>query len=287
MGQKVHPYGFRLGIIRQSKSTWFAEGRRYRDQLLSDIKIRDFIHSMEANAAVSDVQIERSADTAVVTILTAKPGVVIGPRGRDVEILRKKLEKIAGHRVRVNVEEAKSADTDAVLIAQSIARQIERRVSFRRAVRQAMDRALKAGAKGIRCMVSGRLQGAEIARTESFGPVGRVPLHTLRADIDYGMAEARTGYGHIGVKVWVYKGEILPPRKVKPGDHYVAEEEAPEQPTVEEALMEQAPLAPEAPAAPAEPAAAVEAAPEPQPDIVGDPQDSVIVAEAIEEGEDK
>jgi small subunit ribosomal protein S3 len=286
MGQKVHPYGFRLGIIRQSKSTWFAEGRRYREQLLSDIKIREFINSMEANAAVADVQIERSADTAVVTILTAKPGVVIGPRGRDVEILRKKLEKIAGHRVRVNVEEAKSADTDAVLIAQSIARQIERRVSYRRAVRQAMDRALKAGGKGIRCMVSGRLQGAEIARTESFGPIGRVPLHTLRADIDYGVAEARTGYGHIGVKVWVYKGEILPPRKVKPGDQYVAEEEGGEQPSLEEALVE-APATPEAPAAAPAPAPAPEPVVEPQPDIVGDTQDSVIVAEAIEEGEDK
>jgi len=289
MGQKVHPYGFRLGIIRQPKSTWFAEGRRYRELLLSDMKIRQFLRTMEANASISDVRIERSADTAVVTIVTAKPGVVIGPRGRDVEILRKKLEKIAGHRVRVNVEEAKNADIDAALVAQNIARQIERRVSYRRAVRQAMDRALKSGARGIRCMVSGRLQGAEIARTESFGPIGRVPLHTLRADIDYGVAEARTGYGHIGVKVWVYKGDILPPRKVKPGDQYGAELEAEEQPSLEEALAEQpASQIEEAPGA-AEPAAAEpapETAPEPQPDIVGDPQDSVIVAEAIEEGED-
>lgn len=273
MGQKVHPYGLRLGIIRQPKSTWFAEGRRYRENLLTDIRVRKYVHEMTSNASISDVTIERSADTLIVTVETAKPGVVIGPRGRDVEKLRGKLEKLCGCRVRVNVEEAKDADMDAALVAQSIARQIERRVSYRRAMRQAMDRAVKAGARGIRCMISGRLQGAEIARTESVGPIGRVPLHTLRADIDYGLAEAHTGYGHIGVKVWVYRGEILRPRKIKAEDAYQAEE------TVEEAIAEQ----------PAEATSAAPVAPEPTPEAKPDAgvEDTVIVAEAIEEGEDK
>ena len=224
MGQKVHPYGLRLGIIRQAKSTWFAEGPNYRQQLIGDLRIRQYIDVHLLNANVSDVRIERSANAVTVTIETGKPGIVIGRGGRDVERLRKGLEALCAEKVRVNVEETKDPDTNASLVAQNIARQIERRVSFRRAIRQAMDRAMKLGAKGVRCMVSGRLQGAEIARSESMGPEGRVPLHTLRADVEYGLAEAKTGYGHIGVKVWVYKGEILPPRKVKPTDMYEPED---------------------------------------------------------------
>jgi small subunit ribosomal protein S3 len=285
MGQKVHPYGLRLGIIRQARSTWFAEGKSFRLNLISDLKIRRFIQETQTNAGVSNITIERAADSVTVTLLTAKPGIVIGPRGRDVERLRLKLEKIAGCRVRVNVEEAKSPDTDATLVAFNIAKQIERRVSFRRAIRQAMDRTMKAGAKGVRCMISGRLQGAEIARTESMGPEGRVPLHTLRADIDYGVAEARTGYGHIGVKVWVYKGDILPPKKIRPVvAEVVAEPEA-----VESALVEVgAEVVAEAPVA------AVEAAPvalAPQQEAYVQPPEApavadagAIVVEAAEEG---
>ena len=254
MGQKVHPYGFRLGIIRQSKSTWFAEGPKYRDQLIGDLKVRREIARTQDNAAISDVAIERAADTITVTIKTAKPGIVIGRGGKDVDNLRHRLEKMTGQRVRVNVEETKEPDVNAALIAQSIARQIERRVSYRRAMRQAVERAMKLGAKGIRCIVSGRLQGAEIARSESIGPEGRVPLHTLRADIEYGLAEARTGYGHIGVKVWVYKGDILPPRKVKPGQQAAAEQAK----TLDEAEVAQAIAEPPAPEPP--PAAVVASA---------------------------
>jgi small subunit ribosomal protein S3 len=287
MGQKVHPYGLRLGIIRQAKSTWFAEGRRYRDNVLGDLKVRRYIQEMGSGASIADVNIERSADTIIVTIETAKPGVVIGPRGRDVERLRLKLERLTGQKVRVNVEEAKDADMDAALVAQNIARQIERRVSYRRAMRQSMDRALKAGAKGIRCIVSGRLQGAEIARTESVGPLGRVPLHTLRADIDYGLAEARTGYGNIGVKVWVYRGDILPPRKVRVGDLYVPEDKEPTIAIVEPGAPTVVPIQSLETALVEEPAVAPAQVAGPvltEPDIIGDPQDAVIVAEAFEEG---
>ena len=310
MGQKVHPYGLRLGIIRQPKSTWFAEGPVYRDQLVADIKVRRHLDQVLANAGVSSVHIERAAGKVIVTIQTAKPGIIIGRGGRDVEILRRNLEKLCGQEVRVNVEETKDPDVDATLVAQNIARQIERRVSFRRAMRQAIERALKLGAQGIRVTVSGRLQGAEIARTESMGPEGRVPLHTLRADISYGLAEARTGYGHIGVKVWIYKGDILPPRKVKPSDLYVPEEdeeaaaaeaqegaeaEAQEgaEATAEAALVAEAPVSPteaEAEAAAEQPAAAPAAADQVEDAFVErepayDPQDTVIAAEAIEEGD--
>lgn len=279
MGQKVHPYGFRLGIIRQAHSTWFAEGKQYRENLLSDLKIRRVIEKTQANAGVSNIRIERTADSVVVTIVTAKPGIVIGPRGRDVEVLRRRLEKISDLKVRVNVEEAKMPDLDATLVAQNIARQIERRISYRRAIRQAMERTIRCGAKGIRCMISGRLGGAEIARTESMGPEGRVPLHTLRADIDYGMAEAATGYGNIGVKIWIYKGDILPPKKIKAvqPDAEVAEdveiiETAPVADVIEDALVE-------TPAAPAGPAAYVQEA-----ETVSLADTSDVVVEAVEEG---
>ena len=242
MGQKVHPYGLRLGIIRQSRSTWFAEGKKYREQLVGDLKIRQFLEKELLNASVSNITIERAADNVSVTIETGKPGIVIGRGGRDVEKLRQKVEKVAGRRVRVNVEETKEPDTNAALVAQNIARQIERRVSYRRAMRQAIDRAIRMGAQGMRCTVSGRLQGAEIARTESLGPEGRVPLHTLRADVHYGFAEAKTGYGNIGVKVWIYKGDILPPRKVKQSDMYVPEDavDAPDEDAVVEPVTEEA-----------------------------------------------
>ncbi|NSW57497.1 MAG: 30S ribosomal protein S3 [Armatimonadetes bacterium] len=285
MGQKVHPYGLRLGIIRQSRSTWFAEGKKYREQLIGDLKIRQFLEKELLNASVSNIAIERAADNISVTIETGKPGIVIGRGGRDVEKLRQKVEKVAGRRVRVNVEETKDPDTNAALVAQNIARQIERRVSYRRAMRQAIDRAIRMGAQGMRCTVSGRLQGAEIARTEALGPEGRVPLHTLRADVHFGFAEARTGYGNIGVKVWIYKGDILPPRKVKQSDMYVPEEtaEAPVEDVVAEGAIEdvapsveaafetpveaETPAAPETAEAPTESVApADEPATEPEPE---------------------
>jgi small subunit ribosomal protein S3 len=213
MGQKVHPFGFRLGIIRKSRSRWFAEGTKYRDQLVADIGIRKFITDTHRNAGISDIIIERSADNISVTIQTAKPGIIIGRGGRDVDVLRQTIEKHVGGRVRLNVEETRDPDQNAQLVAENIASQIERRVSHRRAMQQSVERGMRSGAQGMRVLISGRLSGAEIARSEGVGPVGRVPLHTLRADIEFGIASARTAYGRIGVKVWVYKGEILPPRK--------------------------------------------------------------------------
>lgn len=227
MGQKVHPFGFRLGVIREARSRWFAEGKRYRTMLIEDIKMREFVIAHTKNAAIADVQIERAADTVTFTISTAKPGIIIGKGGRDVDVMRQKLEKMCGQKVRVNVEETKEPDINAQLVADNIARQIERRVSYRRAMRQAVDRAMRMGAGGIRCAVSGRLGGAEIARSESVGPEGRVPLHTLRADVEFGRAEAKTGYGHIGVKVWVYRGDVLPPKKETQAQHLPQEVEAP------------------------------------------------------------
>ena len=250
MGQKVHPYGFRLGVIRDSRSRWFAEGKRYRELLIEDIKIRRHVVAHTKNAAISEVVVERAADTITVTISTAKPGIIIGKGGRDVDVLRQQLEKMTGSKVRVNVEETKEPDLNAQLVADNIARQIERRVSYRRAMRQAVDRAVRLGAGGIRCAVSGRLGGAEIARTESVGPEGRVPLHTLRADVEYGRAEAKTGYGHIGVKVWVYRGDILPPKKETQVEApAAAAEEALAAPAVEAPVAEAPAVAP-APAVP-------------------------------------
>ncbi len=223
MGQKVHPYGFRLGIIRQPKARWFATGRKYTEWLVEDLQIRRLIRQTHRNAAISDIIIDRTRDSVTVTIVTAKPGVVIGRGGRDVDALRQRLEQLTGKRTRVNVEEAQEPDLNAQLIAENIARQIERRVSHRWAMRQAIDRAIKQGAKGIRIKVSGRLGGVEIARSETMGPVGRVPLSTLRADIDYGLDVAHTTYGPIGVKVWVYRGDILPAKKREPEEEAMAE----------------------------------------------------------------
>ena len=226
MGQKVHPYGFRLGVIRQPRSRWFAEGEQYRRQLVEDIKVREHILDTHRNAGISDVIIERSADTITVTIETAKPGIIIGRGGRDVDQLRQQVEAMVEGRVRVNVEETPQPDLCAQLVAENIAREIERRISPRRAMQQAIERAMGQGAQGMRCTISGRIRGAEIARSESMGPEGRVPLQTLRADIGYGLAEAHTGYGHIGVKVWIYNGEILPPQKGEKLAPELVEEEA-------------------------------------------------------------
>lgn len=211
MGQKVHPLGLRLGIIKDWDAKWYAGKREYAALLHEDIKLRRYIKKRFYTAGVSKVAIERAANRVKVTIHTARPGMVIGKGGTEVEKLRQDLEKLTGKQVQVNIVEIKTPELDAQLVAENIAFQLERRVSFRRAMRQAMQRTMRQGARGIKVAVSGRLGGAEIARYE-WVPEGSVPLHTLRADIDYGFAEAKTTYGQIGVKVWIYKGEVLPER---------------------------------------------------------------------------
>ncbi|MFD2707291.1 30S ribosomal protein S3 [Salibacterium lacus] len=208
MGQKVNPVGLRLGVIRDWDSKWFAENN-YATLLHEDIKIREYIENRLQDAAVSTVEIERAANRVNITIHTAKPGMVIGKGGSEVEILRKALNELTGKRVHINISEVKNPDLDARLVADNIARQLENRVSFRRAMKQSIQRTLRAGAQGIRTEVSGRIGGADIARNESYNE-GTVPLHTLRADIDYGTAEADTTYGKLGVKIWIYRGEVLP-----------------------------------------------------------------------------
>ncbi|MFD0961949.1 30S ribosomal protein S3 [Paenibacillus chungangensis] len=215
MGQKVNPVGLRVGIIRDWESKWYA-GKDFGDLLLEDVKIREYLKNKLKDAAVSHIEIERAANRVNVTIQTAKPGMVIGRGGSEVENLRTELGKITnGKKVHINISEIKQADLDAILVAESIAQQLERRVSFRRALKQAIQRTMRAGAKGIKTQVGGRLGGAEIARSEGYSE-GTVPLHTLRADIDYGTAEAHTTYGRIGVKVWIYRGEVLPTKKKAP-----------------------------------------------------------------------
>ncbi|GGG10918.1 30S ribosomal protein S3 [Paenibacillus aceti] len=215
MGQKVNPVGLRVGIIRDWESKWYA-GKDFGDLLLEDVKIREHLKNKLKDSAVSRIEIERAANRVNVTIHTAKPGMVIGKGGSEVEILRNEITKIAGgKKVHINISEIKHPDLDAILVAESIAQQLERRVSFRRALKQAIQRTMRSGAKGIKTAVSGRLGGAEIARTEGYSE-GTVPLHTLRADIDYGTAEAHTTYGRIGVKVWIYRGEVLPTAKKQP-----------------------------------------------------------------------
>lgn len=211
MGQKVHPIGMRIGIIRDWESKWYAD-KNYADYLLEDIKIREYIENRLKDAAVSGIELERAANRINVTIRTAKPGMVIGKGGSEVEALRKSLNALTGKRVHVNIFEIKQADLDAKLVAENIARQLEGRISWRRAQKQTITRAMRAGAKGIKTQVSGRLGGADIARSEDYSE-GTVPLHTLRADIDYGTAEAHTTYGRLGVKVWIYRGEVLPTKK--------------------------------------------------------------------------
>ncbi|HSI66002.1 MAG TPA: 30S ribosomal protein S3 [Planococcus sp. (in: firmicutes)] len=211
MGQKIHPIGMRIGIIRDWESKWYAE-KDYATLLHEDIKIREYIEARLKEASVSKIEIERAANRVNVTIHTAKPGMVIGKGGSEVEVLRKQLNNMTGKRVHINIIEIKRADLDARLVAEGIARQLESRVSFRRAQKQALQRTMRSGAKGIKTQVSGRLGGADIARAEHYSE-GTVPLHTLRADIDYAHAEADTTYGKLGVKVWIYRGEVLPTKK--------------------------------------------------------------------------
>lgn len=211
MGQKVHPIGMRVGIIRDWDAKWYAE-KEYAEFLHEDLRIRKFIATKLADAAVSTIEIERAANRVNISIHTAKPGMVIGKGGSEVENLRKELNKLTGKRVHINIVEIKKPDLDAKLVGEGIARQLENRVAFRRAQKQAIQRAMRAGAKGIKTQVSGRLNGADIARLEGYSE-GTVPLHTLRADIDYAWEEADTTYGKLGVKVWIYRGEILPTKK--------------------------------------------------------------------------
>jgi small subunit ribosomal protein S3 len=210
MGQKVNPYGFRLGVTTDWKSRWFEE-RRYRDFVVEDWKIRDYLMSQLEAAAVSRIEVERTRDRVRVDIHTARPGIVIGRRGSEADRLKKKLEEITGlpNRIQLNIQEIKRPEMDAALIAQGICDQLARRVAFRRAMKRAIQTVQKAGAQGVRVQCSGRLGGSEMARKESYRE-GRVPLHTLRADVDYGFREARTTAGRVGVKVWIYKGDILP-----------------------------------------------------------------------------
>jgi small subunit ribosomal protein S3 len=208
MGQKVRPIGLRLGITENWRSRWYA-GKNYPQVLANDVKVRDFLGKRLRRAALSKIDIERKGDKTIVELWTARPGIVIGKKGAEVDVLRKELEKITGGTVTVNIIEIKRPELDAVLIAQSVAEQLEGRVAFRRAMRKAVASAVKSGALGIRIQCSGRLGGAEMGRREWYRE-GRVPLHTLRAKIDYGTATARTTMGAIGVKVWVYHGEVLP-----------------------------------------------------------------------------
>lgn len=208
MGQKVHPTGIRLGITKDHGSVWYADSSSYAKKLLNDIEVRSHLEKKLEKASVSKIVIERPAQNAKITIHTARPGIVIGKKGEDVELLRQEVSAMMGIPVHINIEEIRKPDLDSKLVAQSVAGQLERRVMFRRAMKRVMQNAMRNGAKGIRIQVSGRLGGAEIARTEWYLE-GRVPLHTLRADIDYATAEAHTTYGVIGIKVWIFKGEIL------------------------------------------------------------------------------
>ncbi len=212
MGQKVHPIGFRIGIIKDWEGRWFARKKEYAGLILEDQKIRKYVKKRLFASGIAKVEIERAANRVKVTIHTARPGMVIGRQGTEVEVIRKEIEKFSGKQVQLNIAEVKSPELNAQLVAENIAFQLERRTSFRRAMKQAIVRSMKFGALGVKVACSGRLMGAEIARTEGYSE-GKVPLHTLRADIDYGFAEANTTYGNIGVKVWIYKGEVLQTKK--------------------------------------------------------------------------
>jgi small subunit ribosomal protein S3 len=214
MGQKVHPTGFRLGIIKDWTSTWYADSKDYAGYLHTDMEVRAFLRKKLASASVSRIQIERPANNAKVIIHTARPGIVIGKKGEDIERLRAEITKIMGVPATVSVEEIRKPELDAYLVAESVAQQIERRIMFRRAMKRAVTNTMRLGALGMKINLSGRLNGAEIARSEWYRE-GRVPLHTLRADIDYGTAESNTTYGVIGVKVWIFKGEILGKKKAE------------------------------------------------------------------------
>ena len=258
MGQKVHPIGFRLGVkvgersVKDWDGRWFATGKEYSDLLLEDVKVREHILSRMSDAGVAKVEIERSANMITVTIHAAKPGIVIGKSGVKVEELRRTLEAMTGKRIRVTIQEIRQPEINAMLVARSIADQLEKRVAFRRAMKQAVQRAQRFGAKGVRVQVSGRLGGSEMSRRE-WDRWGRVPLHTLRADIDYGQTEAHTTYGVIGVKVWVYRGDYTPDGRSP--EEVAAEQRGPDRRGGPRATV-RAEVAPEAPevAAPAVPA---------------------------------
>ena len=208
MGQKVHPNGIRLGIVKDHTSVWYADKQTYSTYLLNDLEVRDYLRKRLGDASVSRIEIERPAQTARITIHTARPGIVIGKKGEDVERLRGELARMMGIPVHVNIEEIRKPELDAFLVAQNVAQQLERRVQFRRAMRRVIQNAMRLGAEGIKVRVAGRLGGAEIARSEVYHQ-GRVPLHTLRADIDYATCEALTTYGILGIKVWIFKGEVI------------------------------------------------------------------------------
>src|SRR6267143_1182800 len=232
MGQKIHPTGFRLSVQRNWTSRWYSNSKNFPAMLQEDIKVRDFLKKKLAHAAVSKVVIERPAKNAKITVYSARPGVVIGKKGEDIEHLRGELQKLMGVPVHVNIEEVRKPEIDAQLIADSIAQQLEKRIMFRRAMKRAIQNAMRLGAQGIKIMSAGRLNGIEIARTEWYRE-GRVPLHTLRADIDYGLGEAKTSFGVIGIKCWVYKGEVVPKGEVQaalPSAAPAAQPEAPAEP---------------------------------------------------------
>lgn len=216
MGQKMDPHGLRVGIIKDWDSKWYASKKDFADNLVEDYKIREFLKKKLFDAGVSRIEIERRANAINVSVLTAKPGIALGKSGEKITKVRADLKKLIKKDVSINIVEVKNVDTDAQLVAENIASQLERRISYRKAMKQCMAKAMKAGAKGIKTACSGRLAGAEIARSE-FYREGTIPLQTLRADIDYGFAEANTTYGKIGVKVWIYKGEVLPTKKVEGG----------------------------------------------------------------------
>jgi small subunit ribosomal protein S3 len=208
VGQKIHPYGFRLGVIKEYKSRWFAD-KEYADYVAEDDRVRDYIRERVRHSGVSRIDIERTRDRVTIDVWTARPGIVIGRRGAEADAIRSALEKMTGKQIKLNIQEVKTPELDAQVTAHNVAEQLRGRVSFRRAMRRATQNAMKAGAKGVRVQCSGRLGGAEMSRTEWYRE-GQVPLHTLRANIDYGFDEARTTYGRIGVKVWIYRGEVLP-----------------------------------------------------------------------------
>lgn len=293
MGQKVHPYGFRLGIINDWKSRWFAT-KNYPELLQEDIKIRSYLDRRMRHAAVSQVEIERTAQRLKVDIWTARPGIVIGRRGTEVDKVKGDLEKITGKQVHVNIQEIREPELDAFLVAQNIAEQLEGRVSFRRAMKKSVQNAMRAGAKGIKVSCSGRLGGAEMARTEWYRE-GRVPLQTLRSDIDYGYSVSRTTFGVIGVKVWVYRGDVVTPERRALGKSHAEEKEKPasrvkmvkseEEP---EAVVSENPPATEVVAAkvvpPAESAETVTEEPEKAP-VVEAKAETTPPAESVEEAE--
>jgi small subunit ribosomal protein S3 len=210
MGQKVHPTGIRLGYIKDWTSRWYANSQNYSQYLFKDLQVREFLKKKLGHASISRIQINRPANNAQITIHTARPGLVIGKKGEDIDALRKEISLMMGIPVQLNVEEIRKPELDAQLVAEGVAQQLEKRIMFRRAMKRAVQNTMRLGAEGIKINVGGRLNGAEIARTEWYRE-GRVPLHTFRADIDYGFAEAKTTYGVIGVKVWIFKGEVYPP----------------------------------------------------------------------------